>query len=203
MGAPPRRDNPRDEPEQGRGRPRPGELAGVAKQALLALSVGVGLGVMAELMAEELDEVVGPKGKHDPERSAVRHGHEAGEVTLGGRRVAGRASKGAHRRRRVGGGACDLPALRRPRSAHSAGARADARRRLHAPLRAHPRAGRRGGRGRGALDLEGRRSVASSSRARARTSTRSYRAGSTMSASRSRAGKSLLSGYALAWTRTD
>jgi len=43
---------------------------------------------MAELMEEELDEVVGPKGKHDPERTAVRHGHEAGEVTLGARRVA-------------------------------------------------------------------------------------------------------------------
>jgi putative transposase len=65
-----------------------GELAGAAKEGLLALSVGVGLGVMAELMEEELDEVVGPKGKHDPQRSAVRHGHEAGEVTLGGRRVA-------------------------------------------------------------------------------------------------------------------
>jgi transposase-like protein len=65
-----------------------GELAGAAKEGLLALSVGVGLGVMAELMEEELDEVVGPKGRHDPERSAVRHGYEAGEVTLGGRRVA-------------------------------------------------------------------------------------------------------------------
>jgi putative transposase len=65
-----------------------GELAGAAKEGLLALSVGVGLGVMAELMEEEIDEVVGPKGKHDPERTAVRHGHEAGEVTLGGRRVA-------------------------------------------------------------------------------------------------------------------
>jgi len=31
-----------------------------------------------------MDEVVGPRGGHDPERSAVRHGHEAGEVTLGG-----------------------------------------------------------------------------------------------------------------------
>jgi putative transposase len=31
---------------------------------------------------------VGPKGKHDPDRAAVRHGHEGGEVTLGGRRVA-------------------------------------------------------------------------------------------------------------------
>jgi transposase-like protein len=39
-------------------------------------------------MAEEVDEVVGPKGRHDPDRAAVRHGHEAGEVTLGGRRVA-------------------------------------------------------------------------------------------------------------------
>jgi putative transposase len=65
-----------------------GELVGVAKEGLLALSVGVGLGVLAELMEEEVDEVVGPKGRHDPARAAVRHGHEVGEVTLGGRRVA-------------------------------------------------------------------------------------------------------------------
>jgi putative transposase len=64
-----------------------GQLVGAAKDGLLALSVGVGLGVMSELMAEEVDEVVGPKGRHDPDRSAVRHGHEAGEVTLGWRRV--------------------------------------------------------------------------------------------------------------------
>jgi putative transposase len=43
--------------------------------------------VLAELMDEEVDEVVGPKGRHDVDRSAVRHGHEAGSVTLGGRRV--------------------------------------------------------------------------------------------------------------------
>jgi putative transposase len=65
-----------------------GELVGAAKEGLLALSVGVGLGVMAELMEEEVTDVVGPKGKHDPERTAVRHGHESGEVTLGGRRAA-------------------------------------------------------------------------------------------------------------------
>ncbi len=64
-----------------------GELVGAAKEGLLALSVGVGLGVLAELMEEEVDEVVGPKGRHDADRVAVRHGHEAGEVTLGGRRV--------------------------------------------------------------------------------------------------------------------
>ncbi len=65
-----------------------GELVHCAKEGLLALSVGVGLGVLAELLEDEVDEVVGPKGKHNAERTAVRHGHEDGEVTLGGRRVA-------------------------------------------------------------------------------------------------------------------
>ena len=65
-----------------------GQLVGSAKEGLLALSVGVGLGVLAELLEEEVVEVVGAKGKHDADRAAVRHGHEAGEVTLGGRRVA-------------------------------------------------------------------------------------------------------------------
>ena len=65
-----------------------GKLVGAAKEGLLALSVGVGLGVLAELMEEDVDEVVGPKGRHVPARTAVRHGQEAGEVTLGGRRVA-------------------------------------------------------------------------------------------------------------------
>jgi len=64
-----------------------GELVSSAKEGLLALSVGVGLGVLSELLEEEVDEVVGPKGKHNPARSALRHGHERGEVTLGGRRV--------------------------------------------------------------------------------------------------------------------
>ncbi len=53
----------------------------------MALSVGVGLGVLSEMLEEEVDEVVGPRGKWDPERTAVGHGHDDGEVTLGGRRV--------------------------------------------------------------------------------------------------------------------
>lgn len=65
-----------------------GDLAGAAKEGLLAFSVGVGLGVVHELMEAEVAEVVGPKGKHDPQRTAVRHGRESGRVTLGGRRVA-------------------------------------------------------------------------------------------------------------------
>ena len=43
--------------------------------------------VSCELMEAEVDEVVGPKGRHDPARCAVRHGHDRGEVRLGGRRV--------------------------------------------------------------------------------------------------------------------
>jgi len=65
-----------------------GELVGVAREGLLALSVGVGLGVLESLMAEEVEEVCGPRGKHDADRVAYRHGSDDGEVTLGGRRVA-------------------------------------------------------------------------------------------------------------------
>jgi putative transposase len=64
-----------------------GELVGAAREGLLALSVGVGLGVVHELMELEVDEVVGAKGKHNPDRVAVRHGHEDGSMALGGRRV--------------------------------------------------------------------------------------------------------------------
>jgi putative transposase len=64
-----------------------GQLAGAAKEGLLGLSVEVGLGVLRELLGQEVDELVGPKGKWNPDRTAVRHGHEEGEVTLGGRRV--------------------------------------------------------------------------------------------------------------------
>jgi putative transposase len=64
-----------------------GDLVGAAREGLLALSVGVGLRVVHELMELEVTEVVGPKGKHDRDRTAKRHGHEDGSMTLGGRRV--------------------------------------------------------------------------------------------------------------------
>jgi putative transposase len=55
-----------------------GELVGAAREGLLPLSVGLGLSVVHELMEREVDEVVGPKGSHDPDRTAKRHGHDAG-----------------------------------------------------------------------------------------------------------------------------
>jgi putative transposase len=64
------------------------EIAESAREGLLALAVGAGLQVMQTLMEESVTTLAGPKGKHDPDRTAVRHGHERGSVTLGGRRVA-------------------------------------------------------------------------------------------------------------------
>jgi putative transposase len=63
------------------------EIAHSAKEGLLALAVGAGLQVLGTLMEESVTALVGPKGKHNPDRAAVRHGHEQGSVTLGGRRV--------------------------------------------------------------------------------------------------------------------
>ncbi len=63
------------------------DLAETAREGLLALAVGTGLQVMQVLMDEDVTAVAGPKGKWDPDRVATRHGHDDGEVTLGGRRV--------------------------------------------------------------------------------------------------------------------
>jgi hypothetical protein len=64
-----------------------GDIADAAREGLLALAVSAGLQVMHALMAESVTAVAGPKGKHDPERTAVRHGDDDGSVVLGGRRV--------------------------------------------------------------------------------------------------------------------
>ena len=64
-----------------------GELAGELREGLLALAVGTGLQVMAAIMEQDVAAACGPKGRHDPERTATRHGRGAGSVTLGGRRV--------------------------------------------------------------------------------------------------------------------
>jgi putative transposase len=62
-------------------------LAGAAREGLLALAMGTGLGVLASLLEADVDRLAGPKGRHNPDRAAVRHGTQPGKVTLGGRRV--------------------------------------------------------------------------------------------------------------------
>jgi putative transposase len=63
------------------------ELTGELREGLLALAVGTGLQVMAAIMEEDVTARCGPRGRHDPQRTATRHGHERGSVSLGGRRV--------------------------------------------------------------------------------------------------------------------
>jgi len=64
------------------------EIAENMSEGLLALAVGAGLQVMQTLMEADVTAQAGPKGRHNPDRAAVRHGRERGSVTLGGRRVA-------------------------------------------------------------------------------------------------------------------
>jgi hypothetical protein len=63
------------------------DIAATMREGLLAMAVAAGLSVMQALMEESVSALCGAKGRHLPERSAVRHGSEDGSVTLGGRRV--------------------------------------------------------------------------------------------------------------------
>ena len=63
------------------------EIAADLREGLLALAVGAGLQVMQQLMEADVAAACGPRGRHDPDRTATRHGTERGSVTLGGRRV--------------------------------------------------------------------------------------------------------------------
>jgi putative transposase len=63
------------------------DLASAAREGLLALAVGTGLGVLGSLLDADVERLAGPKGRHQPDRAAVRHGTQPGKVTLGGRRV--------------------------------------------------------------------------------------------------------------------
>jgi transposase-like protein len=63
------------------------DVGAVAREGLLAMSVAAGMAVMQAMFEAELAAVCGPRGKHDPDRAAVRHGGERGSVVLGGRRV--------------------------------------------------------------------------------------------------------------------
>jgi putative transposase len=64
-----------------------GQLAGELEEGLLAFAVGAGLQVLGAILEAEATALAGPKGKHDPQRAAVRHGSDGGLVTLGGRQV--------------------------------------------------------------------------------------------------------------------
>ena len=64
------------------------DIVGAAREGLLAMSVAAGMAVMRAMFEAEVAEACGPRGRHDPNRAAVRHGSGRGSVTLGGRKVA-------------------------------------------------------------------------------------------------------------------
>lgn len=63
------------------------EVAGAAREGVLALSVACGLQVVNEILAADVERICGPKGKHDADRAAYRHGTEPRLLPLGGQLV--------------------------------------------------------------------------------------------------------------------
>ncbi len=63
------------------------ELTGQVQEGLLSLAVATGLQVMTQLMEADVAAAAGPKGRHDWQRMAVRHGTGPGSGSVGGRRV--------------------------------------------------------------------------------------------------------------------
>ncbi len=55
------------------------------QEGLMAAALAVGLEVFGQLLESEVVEVAGPKGKHNPDRTAVRHGTDSAKVPMGGR----------------------------------------------------------------------------------------------------------------------
>ena len=75
------------------------DIAGVAREGLLAMSVAAGMAVMQAMFEAEIGEACGPKGRHDPGRAAVRHGTRAWLGHPGRPQGRGDPAPGPHRRR--------------------------------------------------------------------------------------------------------
>lgn len=65
-----------------------GDLREILKEGLLSLCTATGLAVLQTMMESDVTNLVGPKGRHNQERSAYRHGSERTSVALGGEKVA-------------------------------------------------------------------------------------------------------------------
>ena len=75
-----------------------GEVVADVRENLLAMAVGIGLQVMVAMMDADVAAVCGLKGKHDPNRTAVRHGSPAWLGDLGRAPGAYRAAADARHR---------------------------------------------------------------------------------------------------------
>jgi hypothetical protein len=124
------------------------ELAGAAREGLLALAFGTGLRVLKAVLAEDVARLDGPKARHNPDWTAVHHGSEPAQMTLGGRRVRVRRPRV---RAPTAAANCRCRHTRgspRPVAGPARGG-ADARQAVHPPQPGRAGTGRRRGRARG------------------------------------------------------
>src|SRR5512144_367504 len=129
------------------------DIAGAAREGLLAMSVAAGMAVMQAMLEAEVTQVAGPKGRHDPDRTVNRHGTDPGLGDPGWPAGAGDPPAGAHHRR-PRGAAGQLWPLRRRGPAYAGGAGADARRGRLPATRPGRGTGRRAGGEDREVDLE-------------------------------------------------
>ena len=62
-------------------------LLEVASDGLQALCYELGFEALHQLLEQDTENLAGPKGKHNPDRQAYRHGSEKSKVVLGGAKV--------------------------------------------------------------------------------------------------------------------
>ena len=79
------------------------EIAADMREGLLALAVGAGLQVMAQLMEADVAAACGPRGKHDPDRVATPARHRVWFGHPGRPAGGGGPSPGPRGRREQGG----------------------------------------------------------------------------------------------------
>lgn len=64
------------------------KLKDTLRSGVHSLCTATGLAVLYKMMEEDVTALVGPKGKHDPDRVGFRHGTEKTSVVLSGQKVA-------------------------------------------------------------------------------------------------------------------
>jgi putative transposase len=64
------------------------DLREAVKSRFSSFCTAVGLQALMTLMEQDVEAVAGPKGKHDPNRTAYRHGSQSTTIPMGNQRVA-------------------------------------------------------------------------------------------------------------------
>ena len=62
-------------------------LLEVASDGLQALCYELGFEALRQFLEQDANYLAGPKGKHNPERQAYRHGRDKTKVVLGGEKL--------------------------------------------------------------------------------------------------------------------